>query len=145
MRVRLETDHAMPFIYCITGGELIHYGKIVGRGYSGLGDCKNDPLSTHIPNLGPIPSGAYFIGPETIGDEHGPVAMHLIQLSGTETFGRSAFMIHGDSQAHPGRASHGCIVFDRPTRELIASNNRDRQLIVLPSLWLVTPQECGAV
>lgn len=129
----------MPWIYCITGGELIHFGKLVARGYSGAIDCKNDPLSTHIPKHGPIPCGAWFIGPETITEGHGPVAMHLIPLSGTETFNRNGFMIHGDSKEHPGAASEGCLVLDRPTRELIAANNRTRQLIVLPGLTLVTP------
>lgn len=138
MRLRLETHGAIvPFIYCISGGELIHYGKIIAHGYSGAVDCKNDPLSTHIPKHGPIPAGAWFIGPETASLDHGPLAMHLVPLPGTETYGRNAFMIHGDSIAHPGKASEGCVIFDMKTRELIASNNRDRQLIVLPSLSLV--------
>jgi len=34
-------------------------------------------------------------------------------------YGRSGFMIHGDSQKHPSQASEGCIVLDFAFREII--------------------------
>lgn len=124
------------WIWAIKQGSLIRAGAIKGSGYSGFEACKNDPLCTHIPNLGPVPSGAWFIGPEIESEEHGPVAMHLIPLSGTETFGRSAFMIHGDSKEHPGKASHGCIILPRPVREEISAG-RDKLLVVVPDMDLL--------
>src|ERR1035438_5538324 len=34
----------------------------------------------------------------------------LTPESGTNTFGREGFLIHGDSVQNPGTASHGCII-----------------------------------
>jgi hypothetical protein len=39
----------------------------------------------------------------------------LLQVQG-ETFGRSAFFIHGPSSKHYGEESMGCIVVPRPGR-----------------------------
>jgi hypothetical protein len=49
---------------------------------------------------------------------------------GTETFGRSEFRIHGDSIAHPGMASHGCIILPRAVRDAIWRSG-DRALEVV--------------
>lgn len=126
-----------PWLYSIIDGALAHFGTLVAKGYSGALGFKNDPPSVNLESLGPIPPGAWYIGAESDDKTHGPVSMHLIPLSGTETYRRGGFMIHGDSATHPGAASCGCIVLDHATRELIA-NSRDRQLIVLPSFTLVT-------
>jgi hypothetical protein len=53
--------------------------------------------------------------------------MDLTPHAGTNTFGRSAFMIHGDTISHP--ASRGCIVLRRSIREQINSGI-DRELVV---------------
>ncbi len=45
-------------------------------------------------------------------------------------FGRSGFLIHGDSVSHPGEASEGCIILDRNVRETIA-NDDDKYLVVV--------------
>jgi len=47
--------------------------------------------------------------------------------------GRSAFLIHGDSIAAPGTASHGCIILARPDRERIAESGV-KQLVVVAEL-----------
>lgn len=39
--------------------------------------------------------------------------------------GRSGFLIHGDSIAHTGQASHGCIILPRSVREQIAASGDD--------------------
>ena len=47
-----------------------------------------------------------------------------------EMFGRSGFLIHGDSLMHPGCASRGCIVLARPSREAIAqSGDQDLEVV----------------
>lgn len=111
-------------------GQLYRGDKMIAVGYSGASSGKNDPLAQHIPNVGPIPQGAYTICEERDTPEHGPVVLPLVPCSGTETFGRSGFLIHGDSGAHPGQASHGCIIVPREVREDIAAH-KDRLLVVL--------------
>ena len=41
--------------------------------------------------------------------------MPLIPSPTNEMFGRSEFLIHGDSLEHPGAASEGCIILPRFT------------------------------
>lgn len=123
----------MSWIYRQSTGELYRNGRKVATGYSGLGVAKNNPLAQHERNLGPIPQGAYLIGQERESEEHGPVAIPLIPVTGTETYGRGSFMVHGDSVQHPGSASHGCIIVNRPIREQIAASH-EKLLLVIPEL-----------
>jgi len=46
---------------------------------------------------------------------------HLTPIEGTDTFGRSGFMVHGDNQALNHSASEGCIVAPRFIRDQIAA------------------------
>lgn len=111
--------------------------------YSGFGEHRNRPESEKLAGLGPIPRGAYWIGPEEDSDVRGPVMMRLTPVIvpeairrlvpgavGTVTHGRDNFELHGDSRSHPGAASHGCIVMDRPHREQVA-DHPDRLLVVV--------------
>lgn len=99
--------------------------QYVGQGYSGFGSAKNDPSKQDIAGLGPIPLGAYEIGPSFDSEHTGKFVMRLTPLGPTDTHGRTAFELHGDSREHPGLASNGCIVQDRPVRERIdASGSR---------------------
>lgn len=93
-------------------------------GYSGAGSAKNDPKAQEQPGRGPIPAGDYIIERPQDTEKHGPFALPLTPSANNQMFGRSAFMIHGDSIARPGTASQGCIVLDRKTRELIWSTSR---------------------
>ena len=43
-------------------------------------------------------------------DSHGPLVIPLFAMPENEMFGRSGFLIHGDSVEHPGNASEGCII-----------------------------------
>jgi hypothetical protein len=45
-------------------------------------------------------------------------------------FGRTGFLIHGDSLQHPGRASNGCIILPRPIRDRIAASGDDQLTVV---------------
>ncbi len=123
------------WIYEQRTGRLRHNDTSVATGYSGFGPAKNDPLRQHEAGLGPIPQGAYSLGAVEEEGPHGPVAIHLLPLTGTETFGRSAFMVHGDSVEYPGGASHGCIIVPRKVREAMA-DGRDRLLVVLSGNFL---------
>ena len=103
-----------------SAGELSQDGKFICKGYSGLDVGKNNPALQDKIGMGPIPQGYWKINapvdrPATVG----PYAMALEPLPGTDTYGRSAFMIHGDSVKAPGQASHGCVILPRNVREMI--------------------------
>jgi hypothetical protein len=66
-----------------------------------------------------LPRGLYTIEPPHDSPQVGPYAMSLIPDPANEMFGRSDFLIHGDSIEHPGQASHGCIILPRSVREKI--------------------------
>lgn len=108
-------------------------GKLLASGYSGFGIAKNDPAAQEIPNQGPIPQGEYLIMPPQDSLTHGPFAMRLYPEADNEMYGRSGFMIHGDSLEHPGAASDGCIILTRTARETIWSSG-DHQLQVVSGL-----------
>jgi hypothetical protein len=85
--------------------------------YSGAGEGKNNPAMEHVPDVGPIPRGEWVIsGPPQSTEKHGPYVLGIYPTNKTVTFGRSGFLIHGDSEEHPGNASKGCIITDRVTR-----------------------------
>lgn len=90
--------------------------------YSGNGEGKNKHSMQSKVGIGPIPTGWYTLGER---QEHpSPVAYPLIPDKDTETFGRSGFMVHGDSIAAPGTASHGCIVAGYAVRPLFRRGDR---------------------
>ncbi|HEY4112863.1 MAG TPA: tlde1 domain-containing protein [Rhizomicrobium sp.] len=109
-------------------GQLIHDGQLVGVGYSGTGRGRCNPAMQNVANVGPIPQGSYRIGPASYSHPKlGPCVMALTPLPGTNTFGRSAFFIHGNNQAND--ASHGCVILGPSFRQMIA-NSDDRSLTV---------------
>lgn len=105
-------------------------GEYLASGYSGLGSAKNDPDREREVATGPIPRGVYSIGEMYNSKRVGPFALPLEPIEHTNTFGRSAFRIHGDSIAHPGTASHGCIILPRPVRNEIARSAVKRLRVV---------------
>jgi hypothetical protein len=110
-------------------------GKVAGQGYSGHGAGIDDPQDQNVPDVGPIPAGNWTIGAPIDSPSHGPFAMPLTPLPGTNTFGRTYFFIHGDEVANPGLklASLGCIVLPRLQRQAVW-NSGDRQLVVISGL-----------
>ena len=115
----------MTWVYRQRTGELLHEGRVIAIGYSGHddgdgvpepGEGKNDPAAQAVRSVGPIPVGRYTIGPPHTHPTAGPYTMRLTPQAGTETFGRSGFLIHGDSRSSPGAASLGCIILARPFR-----------------------------
>lgn len=105
-------------------------GAIAGVGYSGKGISKNLPSAQSVEGLGPIPEGCYTIEEPIDSPVHGPLAMHLLPDPENEMFGRSLFMVHGDSKTDPGNASEGCIILPRSVREAIWQSG-DRALKVI--------------
>lgn len=106
-------------------------GTLLAKGYSGQPPHVNDATAQSLHDLGPIPQGmwqAVELIPEST--THGPFVIRLEPYSETETFGRSGFMIHGDSKSQPGYASMGCIILSKDIRELFwSSQDHDLQVV----------------
>lgn len=105
-------------------------GICVGRGYAGRDAGKNNPALQNTVKIGPLPQGLYTLGAAYTHPHLGPVTMDLTPDPTNEMFGRSLFRLHPDAVDHPGAASEGCIVQDRPVREQVAASP-DRQLLVV--------------
>jgi hypothetical protein len=133
---------AFAWTYAQKTGELQQDGKHVATGYSGAGSGKNNPQLENMPNTGPIPAGEWTItGPPCNTTEHGPYVLRLNPRPQTQTFGRSGFLIHGDSKEHPGCASEGCVILPRAVREQVwRSGDRDLEVVA----EIKTPQNSGA-
>ena len=126
--------NAFAWTYSQRSGELQQDGGHVATGYSGAGAGKNNPALENVPNVGPIPRGEWTIaGPPADTPDHGPYVLRLNPAAGTETFGRSGFLMHGDSKEHPGCASHGCVILPRSVREQVWDSG-DRELEVLAEI-----------
>lgn len=105
-------------------------GAELARGYSGAPGFIDDPADQSMPDEGPIPQGKYSIGPEFDGAETGPDSLPLTPDPANQEFGRGGFLIHGDSIAHPGCGSKGCIVLP-PTARALITGSTDKELQVV--------------
>lgn len=120
----------MPWTYHQKSGALHDpMGSLVFHGYSGHGEGVNNPALESRPNVGPIPKGLWTIASAFAHPKLGPVAMRLAMQQGS-TFGRTAFLIHGDNGRGDRSASEGCIILPRLIRERIAASD-DRALLVV--------------
>lgn len=99
-------------------------------GYSGARGFRNDPRAITRIGEGPIPLGTYTIESPRDTDTHGPYVLPLTPDASNQMYGRSGFLMHGDSVSHPGTASKGCIILPRSTRELVWGSG-DRVLTVV--------------
>jgi hypothetical protein len=114
-------------------GELSRDGVAAGACYSGYEAGKNNPAMQNAENVGPVPQGRYSIGaPQCVESPgpHGPFVLPLTPDPANTMFGRSGFLIHGDSVVNPGLASRGCIIAARLIREAIAGSG-DTELTVI--------------
>lgn len=113
-----------------SAGELRRQGAVVARGYAGAGRGKNNPAMQAATAVGPIPRGRWRMTGVKNSPNTGPFTIVLEPEPDTDTCGRSAFRIHGDSVANPGTASHGCIILPRATRVAIwASGDRALEVV----------------
>ncbi|MDR6492915.1 hypothetical protein J2797_002810 [Paraburkholderia terricola] len=120
----------MPWTYQQSTGKLTFNGELVERGYSGAATGKNNPAMQTVPNIGPIPRGTYRISEPHNSPHTGSYTLGLMPAAGTNTFGRTAFRMHGDSLRRPGTASEGCIIMGVQTRHRVWASG-DRQLEVI--------------
>lgn len=119
------------WIYAQKTGALLRHGQLIGQGYSGFDLGRNNPEMQATHDIGPIPQGEWIIiGPPFNSTAHGPFILKLDPAPVTNTFGRSGFLMHGDSVSSPGTASKGCIVMPRSVREHVW-NTGDRYLAVV--------------
>lgn len=122
---------AFAWTYSQKSGELNQDGNKVATGYSGAGTGKNNPEMQNVHNVGPIPQGDWTVtGPPVDTKTHGPYVLKLTPSDETETFGRSGFLMHGDSKERPGTASQGCIIMPKQVREQVW-NSGDHDLKVV--------------
>jgi len=106
-------------------------GLKIASGYSGFGPGKNNSEMQNVPDVGPIPRGKWLIADKPFDSpEHGPFCLRLTPAPGTETYGRSGFLIYGDSLVHPGEASKGCICVPHSARVAINAGS-DKELMVI--------------
>jgi hypothetical protein len=119
----------MSWTYKQSTGELDHNGAAIGAGYSGHGAGLNNPAMQNVHDVGPIPQGAWTIGPPRDPPDHlGPLAMPLTPSG--DTFGRSDFFIHGDNAQLNHSASDGCIILVREIRQqIVDSLDSDLQVV----------------
>lgn len=118
------------WVYSQSTGQLWDVSnKPVAIGYSGFGEGKNNPAMQGVQGVGPIPQGGYTISDSFDSAADGPVVMRLKPDEDTQTFGRSGFLIHGESALHPGCSSHGCLILSRAVRLLMAGSS-DKRLYV---------------
>jgi hypothetical protein len=103
---------------------------LLAEGYSGAGEGKNSPNEENVQNVGPIPEGFYDIEGPIDSPTHGPYALPLLPDAGNAMFGRSGFLVHGDSVERPGNASEGCIILPREARESIWNSGDHRLQVV---------------
>jgi hypothetical protein len=132
------------WVYEQVTGDIRYDGKVIASGYSGHGEGKNDPSKQNVRMVGPIPEGYYTIEPPRETKSHGPYVMPLIPFPQNQMFGRSGFMIHGDSIKAPGTASEGCIIVGRTVREAIWQSN-DRTLKVVSGVGNPVPDITGEI
>lgn len=132
------------WMYAQKTGDLLQDGNVVATGYSGCDNGKNNPAMQAVHEVGPIPQGNWTIqGPPINTAQHGPYVLTLTPAAGTNTFGRSGFLMHGDAVNAPGTASKGCIVMPRTAREQVW-NSGDTTLEVVPEFATQDLQEQNA-
>jgi hypothetical protein len=105
-------------------------GSLIGIGWAGQGEGKNNPDMDNVPKIGPLPAGFYTILDPHDSPATGKYTMNLVPDSSNDMKGRSLFRIHGASASHPETSSEGCIVQPHDAR-LAGWNEGDHQLEVL--------------
>jgi Tlde1 domain len=125
-----QSRHTLTRNDSVVGG--LDADLVTTDAYSGSGPGKNNPDMQGVRNVGPIPQGAYTISEpfDLDGGPHGPYVLKLTPDPANVMFGRSGFLIHGDSKENPGSSSEGCIVAPRSIREAIAKSGDTRLLVI---------------
>jgi hypothetical protein len=114
----------------LTGKLYTAEGILIGIGYSGNGEGKNNPAMQDVKDHGPIPCGWYTMANPHNSPQTGPFTIDLIPDPENEMFGRSGFKWHGDNMSSPGNGSDGCICSDPQLRH-DAWNGTDHRINVI--------------
>lgn len=118
--------------YKIASGQMLGAAGQCFQGYSGAGhslaEGRDNPQMVGTVGKGPIPPGHYTIGTPVQDVHTGPYSMHLTPEAGTDTLGRSAFLIHGNNAESD--ASHGCVIMPPDARHAIWESG-DHELEVI--------------
>jgi hypothetical protein len=120
----------MPWVYKVSAHSFYFNGTYqFDANYSGRPNFKDDSANECVSGKGPLPRGTYTIGPAFYHHKTRAWTMRLIPYVENSMCGRDGFMIHGDSAAHPGEASDGCIILNLTSRKVIAASS-DKILVV---------------
>ncbi len=121
----------MTWVFQQSTGNLSRNGRFLLKGYAGKGPGKFNPNMEGRPEVGPLSRGKYVITGHPFHHPHtGGYSIRLQPDPGNNMFGRSGFLIHGDSVKHPGQALNGCIILPLPIRQQIW-NSGDKQVEVV--------------
>lgn len=120
-------------VYSQSSGRLTVFGtnQLLGVGYSGFKEGRNNPDADHEKALGPIPRGYWRIGEAYDSKRVGRLTIPLYKLDDTpgddadEVTGRSAFRIHGDNSRGDQSASRGCIILNRVIRDAVSNSQHE--------------------
>lgn len=113
----------MTWTYVQRTGSLLRNGHLVGSGYAGRYEGKNNPAMQDVKETGPLPVGWYDMKEERDHPDLGPAAIQLVPRVENQMFGRNDFWMHGERKppAPTGFASKGCIIQSRPVRDHVDS------------------------
>jgi hypothetical protein len=130
----------MPWTYEQQSGRLLLNSQLIGTGYSGGDDGKNNPAMQAVKDVGPIPQGSWTIVGPPYSAAQGPYVLRLQPVDGTNTFGRDGFLMHGDSKDHPGCASEGCIIMPFDVRVKVwSSGDTDLEVVAAAEIEDLEP------
>jgi hypothetical protein len=101
--------------------------------HSGMGNLRDDPEHSSVPNAGATPPAAYELRPRE-KQFHGVHALRMIPAGGSDTSGRSGLLAHS-FMLGPNGDSNGCVSIRDYDRFLKAFNDGEiNRLVVVPSL-----------
>jgi hypothetical protein len=112
------------YVYKQTTGQLMLDNQVIGTGYSGKGQGRNNPGMQNQKNVGPIPAGEWKIMGKRVDDRTGELIVDTLP-SGHNAAGRfpgtELFKIHGETNP-PGMSPAGDIVMPREALDKIDPN-----------------------
>ncbi|CAM4826130.1 unnamed protein product [Rotaria magnacalcarata] len=92
------------------------------NGYSGNREGLNNSIKESVAFVGPIPQGEYTVtGSNT---SKGPTTLVLTPAKSNIMYGRSGFLIHGDTSKGDNSASHGCIIVGPAARKKLSIGDK---------------------
>lgn len=113
-----------------TGELFAANGSLLGTGWAGQGDGKNNPDMQEVHNIGPLPRGLYTIIAPYDNPHTGPYTMNLEPDASNDMFGRSDFRMHGAAFKNPEMSSEGCIIQVRGVRQAVWDSGDHRLQVV---------------